>query len=77
MKTMQALQWNGTNLAVNEVPAPVPAQGEVLVRLSRAGICNTDLEIIRGYYPFHGTLGHEFVGVVAQAEDDSLVGNWH
>lgn len=74
MKTMQALQWNGTNLAVNEVPAPVPAQGEVLVRLSRAGICNTDLEIIRGYYPFHGTLGHEFVGVVAQAEDDSLVG---
>ena len=45
-----------------EVPSPPP--GEALVRVSQAGICNTDLELVRGYYPFDGILGHEFVGVV-------------
>jgi len=48
-----------TNLAV-----PEPPPGEALVRVLRAGICNTDLELIRGYYPYSGILGHEFVGVV-------------
>jgi len=74
MSTMQALQWDGKQLAVHEVPVPVPAKGEALVRVTRAGICNTDLEIIRGYYPFSGTLGHEFTGVVTEAEDSGLVG---
>ncbi|GFR49783.1 hypothetical protein Agub_g11722 [Astrephomene gubernaculifera] len=47
-------------------PIPVPGPGEVLVKVLRAGICSTDLEICRGYVPgFHGVLGHEFVGVVA------------
>lgn len=41
---------------------PVPAAGEVLVRVLRAGICETDLQLIRGYRPFRGVLGHEFVG---------------
>lgn len=71
---MKALQWNGTQLELGEVPLPEPAEGEALVRLTRAGICNTDLEIMAGYYPFNGTLGHEFVGVVEQARDTSLVG---
>jgi len=74
MGSMQAMQWDGSHLAVRDVPVPEPAPGEVLVRLSRAGICNTDLEIIRGYYPFTGILGHEFVGVVEKAEDSALVG---
>jgi threonine dehydrogenase-like Zn-dependent dehydrogenase len=74
MKMMQALQWDGKELQLNTVPVPAPDSGEVLVRLTKAGICNTDLEILRGYYPFQGTLGHEFVGVVEQAEDDTLVG---
>ena len=74
MKTMQALQWDGETLSVNEVAIPEPTPGEVLVRIIQAGICNTDLEIIRGYYSFNGTLGHEFVGIVEQADDDSLVG---
>ncbi|MBC6480722.1 MAG: alcohol dehydrogenase catalytic domain-containing protein [Hormoscilla sp. GM7CHS1pb] len=50
-----------TNLAV-----PEPPPGEALVRVLRAGICNTDLELIRGYYPYSGILGHEFVGVVEE-----------
>lgn len=44
-------------------PDPVPAAGEVLVRVLTAGICETDLQLIRGYKGFRGVLGHEFVGV--------------
>lgn len=43
---------------------PTPKLGEALVRVSQAGICNTDLELLRGYYPYKGIIGHEFVGVV-------------
>jgi threonine dehydrogenase-like Zn-dependent dehydrogenase len=42
---------------------PVPGDGEVLVRVSRAGVCETDLQLIKGYMGFRGVLGHEFVGV--------------
>lgn len=49
-----------------DIPTPKPSPGEALVRVLRAGICNTDLELIRGYYPYTGILGHEFVGVVEQ-----------
>jgi len=46
---------------------PVPeARGEALVRITLSGICNTDLELARGYMGFRGTIGHEFVGVVEQ-----------
>jgi threonine dehydrogenase-like Zn-dependent dehydrogenase len=48
----------------DDLPMPVPAAGEVLVRVLLAGICNTDVELTRGYYPFRGIPGHEFVGVV-------------
>jgi 2-desacetyl-2-hydroxyethyl bacteriochlorophyllide A dehydrogenase len=48
------------------VPVPERA-GEALVRVSLAGVCNTDLEIVRGYAGFEGTLGHEFVGRVESA----------
>lgn len=44
-------------------PEPSPAAGEVLVRVSRAGVCETDLQLIKGYMGFKGVLGHEFVGV--------------
>jgi threonine dehydrogenase-like Zn-dependent dehydrogenase len=46
----------------------------VRIRTTLAGICNTDLEVVRGYAEGQGVLGHEFVGVVDQAEDKSLVG---
>src|SRR5687767_14045150 len=44
-------------------PTPTPAPGEVLVRVACAGICETDLQLIKGYMGFRGVLGHEFVGI--------------
>ena len=41
----------------DDVPVPEPPPGEALVRVLRAGICNTDLELVRGYYPFTGIPG--------------------
>ena len=52
-----------------DIPIPKPPQGEALVRVLCAGICNTDLELIKGYYPYTGIIGHEFVGVVEQGAD--------
>jgi threonine dehydrogenase-like Zn-dependent dehydrogenase len=52
-------------------PAPTPLAGEVLVRVTRAGVCETDLQLIKGYMGFRGVLGHEFVGV---AESGPMAG---
>lgn len=48
----------------DDLPPPQPKPGEVSVKVLQAGICNTDLELLRGYYPYRGVLGHEFVGQV-------------
>ncbi|HEY6061019.1 MAG TPA: alcohol dehydrogenase catalytic domain-containing protein [Gemmatimonadales bacterium] len=48
----------------DDLPIPEPPAGEALVRVLAAGICNTDLELVRGYYPYTGVLGHEFAGEV-------------
>ncbi|HJR58309.1 MAG TPA: alcohol dehydrogenase catalytic domain-containing protein [Vicinamibacterales bacterium] len=56
------LDHDGVRLRTDR-PHPMPAAGEVLVRVVRAGICATDLQLIRGYKGFRGVLGHEFVGV--------------
>lgn len=55
---------------------PVPQKGEALIKVSLAGICNTDFEITKGYMGYKGILGHEFVGVVEEIndEDKSLLG---
>ncbi|MCG8603804.1 alcohol dehydrogenase catalytic domain-containing protein [bacterium] len=53
-------------LELLEVEEPTPRDNEVLVRIAMAGICNTDLEIVKGYVGFQGVLGHEFVGVVEE-----------
>jgi threonine dehydrogenase-like Zn-dependent dehydrogenase len=55
-----------------DIPIPKPPEGEALVRVLAAGICNTDLELLRGYYPYNGVLGHEFVGVVEQGAEHLL-----
>lgn len=62
---MKALRCQNQKLSVEEVSRP-GADGEALVRVTLSGICNTDLEIARGYAGFQGTLGHEFVGVVEE-----------
>ena len=46
-----------------DYPKPRPSPGEALIRVRKAGVCATDLELIRGYYDYQGILGHEFVGV--------------
>ncbi len=61
----------GTLSLDTEHALPEPAQGEVLVRVLQAGICETDLQLARGYMGFQGVLGHEFVGI---AEDGPLEG---
>lgn len=47
-----------------DLPKPEPSLGESLIKVQCAGICNTDLELCRGYYPYAGIPGHEFVGIV-------------
>ena len=64
---------NGT-VNTRGVPMPRRPPGFALVRLLVAGICNTDLELERGYYGFTGTPGHEFVGEVVEADSAVLVG---
>lgn len=68
---MQALRFDQQLEFRTDVPIPAPPEGESLVRMLLAGICNTDLEITRGYQGFRGTLGHEFVGI---AESGPLAG---
>lgn len=58
---------NGLRFEPN-YPTPIPPAGEALVRVLRAGVCNTDLELVKGYMNFKGVPGHEFVGVVERAD---------
>ncbi len=62
---MRALVYANHSLAFEpHYPDPALMEGEALIRVLLAGICNTDLEIVRGYMNFQGVLGHEFVGIV-------------
>jgi threonine dehydrogenase-like Zn-dependent dehydrogenase len=65
---MKALRYENEHLQVVDVSRPA-TEGEALVRVTLSGICNTDLEIARGYAGFSGTLGHEFVGVIEEVPD--------
>ncbi len=64
MPAMRALVVSDQLTFRGDYAEPVPPEGEVLIRVTRAGICNTDVEILKGYFGFRGVLGHEFVGVV-------------
>jgi alcohol dehydrogenase len=71
---MIAVHLQNGRVELREVPAPERKPGEALIRLVLAGICNTDLELQRGYYAFSGIPGHEFVGEVIAADNAALVG---
>jgi alcohol dehydrogenase len=60
---MLALYFDG-DLKLQELPQPQPGPGEVLIQVHLAGVCRTDLEVLKGYHNFKGVLGHEFVGTV-------------
>lgn len=66
---MRALVWDGSAARVAERPAPEPSEGAAVVDVRLAGVCNTDLEIVRGYMGFRGVLGHELVGTVAEGPE--------
>src|SRR5207253_10822440 len=67
---MKALRYENETLHVAEIAKPV-VDGEALVRVILSGICNTDLEIARGYAGFEGTIGHEFVGMIEDVPDST------
>lgn len=65
---MRALVVSDQHRFADDYPTPQPPAGEALIRVTRAGICNTDVEILKGYFGFKGVLGHEFVGIVEKLE---------
>jgi len=70
---MRALWLEDGELSLRQVERPV-AGAEALVRVRLAGICATDLELVRGYYPYTGIPGHEFVGEVVESPDPAWTG---
>lgn len=65
---MKGLWLEDQGLSIKtDLPVPVLDEGEVLIKVLLAGVCSTDLELLRGYYPFTGIPGHEFVGIVVDA----------
>jgi threonine dehydrogenase-like Zn-dependent dehydrogenase len=71
---MLALVLDGTPRLITDRPRPLRAQGEARVRVRLAGVCDTDLALVRGYMGYRGVLGHEFVGEVTEADDTSWIG---
>lgn len=70
---MKALRVEQSGVALGDIEQPARGD-EALVRVILSGICNTDLEISRGYAGFQGTIGHEFVGIVEASPEGVLVG---
>ena len=71
---MLAVQLEAGEVTMCQAAVPAWPPGAALLRVLLAGICNTDLELQRGYYGFAGIPGHEFVGEVVEADDQALVG---
>jgi len=71
---MLAIRLENRRVELRNVRRPRREEGFALIRLLAGGICNTDLELRRGYYGFRGIPGHEFVGEVVEAENADLLG---
>lgn len=74
MESMKALVFDDGLEYVEDRPRPEPKPGWALIRVQMAGVCKTDLEIMKGYMGFKGVLGHEFLGWVESCDDPSWVG---
>ena len=70
---MQALWLENNQISLRKVSQP-QKNNEALIRIRKAGICSTDLELVKGYYPFTGVIGHEFVGEVVDAPESVWIG---
>ena len=70
---MRSLWFEDQALSLRDIPIP-DKPGEALIRIRLSGICGTDLELLRGYYPFTGVPGHEFVGEVLESPQQGWVG---
>ena len=70
---MNALWLENNKIDMREVPQ-TRKPNEALIKIRKAGICSTDLELVKGYYPYTGIIGHEFVGDIIEADDPSWVG---
>jgi len=67
---MRALWLENQTLTYRtDLPQPTPGPRQALVQVRLAGICSTDLELARGYYPYSGVPGHEFVGTVVGCDE--------
>lgn len=66
---MKIVYFDKGGIFLKEKPIPEPSAGEVLIKVAMAAICNTDIELSRGYYDFAGIPGHEFVGMVVKSPD--------
>ncbi len=71
---MRAVLFDGKLRFVTDYPVPKVLPGWAQIRVQKAGICKTDMEIIKGYMEFKGILGHEFIGVVEQCDDSKWIG---
>ncbi|HXE64966.1 MAG TPA: alcohol dehydrogenase catalytic domain-containing protein [Bryobacteraceae bacterium] len=71
---MKSVHLEAGRVELREGPRPERPEGFALIRLLCGGICNTDLELQRGYYGFSGVPGHEFVGEVVEADSNELIG---
>ncbi|HNC87753.1 MAG TPA: alcohol dehydrogenase catalytic domain-containing protein [Anaerolineales bacterium] len=70
---MKALWLEDNQISLRDVAKP-KNPNEALIKIRKAGICSTDLELVKGYYPYTGILGHEFVGEVVEAPDAAWIG---
>jgi len=70
---MKSIWLENNQISLRDITRP-NKPNEVLIRIRKAGICSTDLELVKGYYPYTGVLGHEFVGEVVEADDTSWIG---
>jgi len=74
MRAMGAAFFDGALTYRTDYPVPEPEPGWALIRVKLAGICKTDMEIMKGYLGFQGIPGHEFIGFVERCEDGDWLG---